>query len=322
MSASCDSQHYSLCRHVRLAAACVVAGLCVMFLGAYASVRELTAVNGLTANELDEKVWRFAGREMLDRQGGRIVAGDNFHIEGMADRCDFYVYRNDSVLWTGYNIGRSLGMLMDAPVPVSQSENLQAGASLSFYQASGQLNVSTHIRETGRCDWRMLGCGDVITMSGDTIHKVTLMRQVSRALIHAVDYADNDSVERVVHRWYAPGSQVPVAVQTEGVLYACYDDAIADVEQDNGEKAEKEEIIKLIDNARIIQGNGVITVALDAATDVYAFIMDAAGNLYGTVSGHRTEFVLDASSLPHNTYVVSLVALGADNYTRKVLVTK
>lgn len=243
MSATCNTYHYYLCNCMRFASACIRLLLCVTIFGVDASAKEVSAINGLAKSELDGTVWRFDGRELLNEHGGRIIDCDNFHIEEFNDRCDFFVHRNDSVLWTGYNIGRSLGMLMDEPAPVLLSKQLSDTRSCSHYHAEGLLNVSVRIDERGESDCQTLGNGSIVTLFGDSIHNVTLTRQICRTLIYADNYADNDSVERIVHRWYVQGSTVPLAVQINNILYTNFNDKISITAQGNDKKLKKKKLL-------------------------------------------------------------------------------
>ena len=82
---------------------------------ASASLITWDAYQGLDEAELSSGVWQFCGRAELGALTGETYYDGALYVETLGDRSDYFVLAGDSLAWTGYSQGRSLGMLPDKP---------------------------------------------------------------------------------------------------------------------------------------------------------------------------------------------------------------
>lgn len=281
------------------------------------SARDLTPIAGLSQVELeDNNTWIFCGREELSQPKGRINVGDAFYIEDIAGRCDYFIYSNDSVNWTGYNVGRTLGMILENPVLLRTYKGRPGYSLVKLYKAKGKLNVKTAIVEDGYSICNVLEVGKVVLAPGDTINNVLLTCTATGSKIKAINSAKIDEKRAEVYRWYANESAIPIAIQKDGILYL---DKDANIQQgQENVDTEKMDEQRLIDKAQISLDNGSVIVKLSEPSDLCAFIMDIPGNIYATDSGKKDEFILDTSSLSPNRYIISLTS--RNGYERKIMI--
>lgn len=286
-------------------------------------VRELKGYRGLSADELAQCAWILCGREELGTRDARLALSGNLYSENLpacapeAARSDFFVLHGDTLLWTGYNVGRRLGVLADEAVSLCVYPPQED--SVTPYRATGRLDVSTAVEESGVMEWHVIGRGYAITSPGDTIYNVVLTSQSCRPDSTGSETGgDGATPGRVTYRWYAPGRAVPVAIQFGDLLFAdtsAAEDRVDGEYEVDGEKRQQ----YLIDTATVKHEDGRVTVTLAEKTDVHVYIMDAPGNIYASASGPGKEFTLSTAGLPHNRYIVSIVAEPGATYVRKII---
>lgn len=256
--------------------------------------------------ELDGDVWVMCGRAGIDGKGAEVKRVGEIYRERVAGRCDYFLMRQDSLFWSGYSIGRRVGLLADKPVFVA---DLRSDDTFNCnYTASGRIDVSNSISESGSMEWRTVARGMAIVAPGDTVDNVTLTR-------HIVKSSASDSI-REVYRWYASGSAEPLAIQNGGILY--FDNYGSEFDDDDSSVSEFERIRGIIDAAELKREGGIVTLTCAGELSLSIYIMDEAGNIYRSTKGFVSEFSLDISGLAARNYIVSIVAEPGAWYTRKI----
>jgi len=240
------------------------------------------------------------------------------YSEALPDRCDYYVFANDSVLWTGYSIGRRIGVLADNPCYVYNVGHFPADGAASVFHCTGRMDVSSVLEEQGTISVSVMGSGRAVICLGDTIDNAVLTRQECR-WVALPDSAEIEPHERIIYRWYAPGAFVPFAIQENGELYV---DSTADTIDTIENDAAPDRINEAIDRAVIEVDGDMVTVSLEYNLYLTAYIMDSAGNIYNSTSGHGNEFVLSTSGLMPRQYLIALSADQGTQYVRKFIFTK
>lgn len=286
------------------------------FFPTIANARELTTYSGLSADELEADVWQLCGREQFEGRSAQLPASASGYCEALPDRCDYFVFANDSVLWTGYSIGRRIGVLADAPCYVYDRKQLAADASADV-NCAGRMDVSTAIEEHGNVAVSVIGRGRAVIAPGDTVNNAVLVRQTSR--FAPLDTIAAEEHERITYRWYASGDAVPFAIQVGGELYV---DASFDICDSVDADDDADRIKDAIDAATIAVDGDMVTISLGRDLHVTAYIMDATGNIYNSTAGLGHEFTLSTSGLTPRQYLIAISAEGADQYMRKIVFTK
>ncbi len=288
---------------LRLALTAIVPALC-HFCG---NGRVFNCVDGLTAGELDSPFWIFCGRAAVDAPPAKIERFADIYIETISGTTDFFAIKDDSVLWTGYNTGRRMGLVADSPVSVSTIPVMENAASP--YSASGTLDVSVELKETGRIECRKLASGSVVIAPGDTLKGVSLTRTVQTRVVSAFDVAQSDTICIETLRWTIADARVPIAVQRDGVLYVTDNqELVADAVENDDDEPYGDMIRDLLDSAVIELSGGQLRITLDDAAAVHIYVMDVTGNIYRSAAGNTCSYVVDVSGLPHNTYIISIVS--------------
>lgn len=283
-------------------------------------VLELDAYRGFDDGELESAVWIFAGRASDIGHTGRLYCDRAVYCERLGNRSDFFVFRNDSLVWTGYHTGRSLGMLLHDKVDLRAADNNRPRNNGSQrYTAVGKLDVNAPLSANGIVHKREDIHGIAVTAYGDTINDVYQTRHTDDIIIHADLTTDSDTITRTVYRWYSEKSPIPFALQCDGILYV---DTSAlnnsDVSQEDG--TEKDNHIKsIIDSAQITRDGETVTVHVRESIALHVYIMDIPGNIYGRAAGTSDNFTIDISGLAHNRYIVSILSDAGQGYTRRIL---
>lgn len=295
---------------------CVIVSLITMLCPMIISAVELDVYRGLGTDELDCNVWHFSGREGIDGENARMRVTSRSCSETLAFRTDHYVFSNDSVLWTGYNVGRRIGVLVDKPCLVYSQAHFPSDGVSSIYNGVGRIDVSSIIEERGRVSVHFMGRGKAVISDGDTIANAVLMRQECRWMN---DSTTGDEHERIVYRWYAPGSVVPFAIQENGNLYVDTATKVVDASEND---VNQDVIRNTIDNAVVVVDGDGVTISLDFRLNLSVYVMDTAGNVYLSTGGNAKEFALNTSGLSPRQYLIVLSSDYEDKYVRKVLFTK
>ena len=298
------------------------AGSIVLLLMAFTWVQPLPAADfrsmkGLDVNELQESIWYLCGRAETSQAGAVISLQGNVYYENIAGRSNFFVLHGDSLMWTGYNIGRRVGVLADTAVYLCRTGNFSTGVQDAQFHATGRMDVTLPLQETGTMSWSVLGHGSAITAPGDTVGNVVLTRHSYHSEAVPADSAA-EAVEIVYYRWYAQGSMLPVAVQCGGELFVD-EDASERIPEAKGMDDGIDRIARIIDSAVVSFDGDHLTVTLPEPVELHAYIMDVPGNIYASVRGLATEFTLSTADLHPNQYILSLVAEPDAIHVRKIL---
>lgn len=287
-----------------------------------ATARELQGFRGLEDDELKAKVWVLCGRADTGAKAG-VETSDSVYVESLPDREDFFIIRGDSLLWTGYHVGRRLGVLAQEPVYLCNKSGYTSDGAMRTFRCTGRLDVSTRVQERGDVSWELLGRGRAIVSPGDTINNVVLTCQRSHARFVAPDTTEVvEPTERIVYRWYPAGSMLPIAVQCGNDLFVDAD--AAEIVPDND--ADEEELMRriqdLIDSATFRNEGDYVVVTTAEPLELHVYIMDVPGNIYASASGYADEFVLSTADLASGQYIISIVAAPEPVYDRKILFRK
>ncbi len=286
---------------------------------------KFVAFQGLDENELQSGVWQLCGRPEISSLSGTAYYDGRLYSENIGRRSDYYVNTDDSLAWTGYSEGRSLGMLIDTPfalrpLKIGLDATNSKAENIKQYLASGALDVGTKLSENGTSSFAGVRRGNVIITPGDTLSDVILTRHTDNYIIQSDLTAEADTASRVVYRWFAKGSAIPLAIQYEDILYASVSDCGELESEDKNSPEEVDRIRTVIDKATIIREGNTLTVALPEELSLHIYIMDIPGNLYGSASGVADRYMLDITDLLHNSYIVSIVS-DECGYTRRILLT-
>lgn len=278
--------------------------------------RDFVGFRAFDEQEISGKFWSFCGREEIPSLKGSVDVSGNVCSETFSGRTDFFVSSADLVFWTGYNVGRYKGVIIDKPVPVAYLPGFSAPGHAVPYTGSGRENVATEFSEAGTYCINVLAVGCASIVPGDTIRDVVLTRQTVTSRFSASDSVPSEPETRTIFRWHVKGSLLPIAVQTDEGLFI--DRSAPEYEQDKDiVSSSVSEVRQVIDAATINVENGILTVLLDAGVKIDIYIMDVAGNIYRHTSGDEVSYSIDVSELPHGQYIVSVIALTGNYYTRK-----
>lgn len=274
----------------------------------------MNVYEGLNEDELKVDLWDLSGRVLLQENSGKIQVSDGVLVEQLWNRSDYFLLRNDTLLWTGYNYGRRLGYIISQPMPLIESR-LSINIEDSPYKASGKLDVKTAILAEGINRMETLGSGSVIISPGDTIAGVKLIRQVDYSISKIEATNESDTLLRTVCRWYLSNSIVPFAIQDGKRLYIAQSDFFDKVKEDFLHQ-ETDRTQDIIDSAELNFDGKSINVHLSEALQLNVYVMDVQGNIYRSAEGKDVDYSIDVSGLPHANYVISLVS--TTGYMRKI----
>ena len=290
----------------------------------YAYPRQLQSYHGLSAGELESNEWMLCGRADMADRNANIYLSDSLYIENLPGREDFYIIREDSVFWTGYHVGRRLGVLADSPIFIYNRKSSHTDSIVAQYRANGLYDVNTVVQEGGDIKWCISGYGNALISPADTIHGAVLTKQIVETLPILPEIpADSEPLVRIIYRWYDSQMKMPFAIQCDDELFLDFNfDECISVEADDADGVDVERLHLIIDSASISYDYGKVTVFTDEPVSLNVYIMDVSGNIYAFASGFSTEFELDTSDLPSNQYIISIVAEADPMYTRKVLYRK
>lgn len=289
---------------------------------ASAEAREMKGYVGLDQGELGKNEWVLCGRAELDGRCADVSISDSAYIERLPDREDFFIIRKDRLLWTGYHIGRRLGVLADNPVYVFGSKDFTVDSTSVAFHSIGRLDVNSVIEEQGNLKWNVEGYGRLLISPSDTLRNVILTRQVVQSrMIIADSVAELE--QRVIYRWYDTHSIEPVAIQCNDELFVDVDlvECLSADECDGGNE-NPERIQRIIDSATVEYDDAKVVVRTEEPINLNVYIMDVAGNIYVSASGLSDRFELLTTDLPLNQYIISIVSDSNPLYTRKILYQK
>lgn len=261
--------------------------------------------NGFKGVNVDASTWLFCGLEEVDAKDVRAGFDSSVYRESVGDVTDFFKIRNDSIVWSGYNVGRRLGIVAECPASVcAGSEN---NSSFTEYVATGILDGAFEIVENGTFEYKILKSGNVIIAPSDTLKNVVLSQTVQQKIYPATDSIPADTVSIETYRWNLPNSVVPIAIQRDGVLYVTSNTDIA-MEDDFDNDVDAEHLKAILSSANIEVGDGQVCISLTESMSVNVYIMDGAGNIYSSTESEASTFSLDISGLTHNVYILSIVS--------------
>lgn len=283
-------------------------------------ILDLNAYRGLDDSELASGVWQMGGRPAEGEHTGRLYSDSVVYCEKLGARSDFFVFRNDTLVWTGYHTGRSLGMLLKDKVNLrTAGTDCTGNGNSQKYTAVGKLDVNSPLSADGILHKSEDIHGIAVTAYGDTIRDVLLTRHTDETIILADLTSESDTITRTVYRWYSEKSPIPFALQCDGILYVD-SSALNDTEVSQEDETENENHIKnIIDSAQVTRDGDNITVRVTESIALYVYIMDIPGNIYGSAAGTKDNFTIDISGLPHNRYIVSIVSQAGQGYMRRIL---
>lgn len=286
----------------------------------------LNAYRGLDGNEISSDFWQLAGRAGIDGCSGKIYFDGELYSETLGQRSDYFVTEGDSLAWTGYSEGRSLGILLDSPLRLRPLRVDNSGVSgpegdtPKRYTARGRLNVDALFGASGQAGFSVVRDGRAMAAAGDTLDRIVLTVQTDDYTVRSESTSESDTTDRTVYRWFVSGSEIPVAVQSEGILYLNASVTDEAQEEDNGGRDEAERVKSLIDRAVIDRNGTTVTVTLPEELSLHIYVMDLPGNIYASTEGVADSYTLDISGLQHNTYFISIVSAESE-YTRRILLT-
>lgn len=291
---------------------------------ASASLIKWDAYQGLDEAELSSGVWLFCGRAELGALPGETYYDGALYVETLGERSDYFVLAGDSLAWTGYSQGRSLGMLPDKPfalrpLKVAYNETeMPAGGNTKSYTSKGLLNVRSRLSARGETCFQSIRQGKGLVMAGDTIDNIVLTRHTDDYIIRSEETGDADTVSRTVYRWFEKDSAIPLAIQTDGILYL--NTSLPESPQDELSDGQDntDHIHSVIDEATVERDGSTVIVRLSEELPLHIYIMDIPGNIYSSSKGCADRFTLDTSKLQHNTYFISIVSEDSA-YTRRIL---
>ena len=279
---------------------------------------DLNVFSGLDDEALNSNVWDMSGRTLLQaNMGKQTFAEDGRYVETLGYRSDCFFISGDSMFWTGYNVGRRLGMLIDNPVLLCFNA-LSDPEKAVDYNAKGQLDVSSSLRARGVTISKNLGQGLSIPSPGDTIRNVVLTLQTDFLITTSETTLESDTLYRKVYRWYCADSKIPFAIQEEDRLYLPSSELLEQIKPSISATDVNNNDVTIIDNAVIhIEGSSVyVNLTDEIALNIY--VMDVSGNIYRATEGTERSYSIDVSGLPHGSYVVSLVT--PVGYNRKIYI--
>ena len=291
---------------------------------ASASLIKLDAYQGLDEAELSSGVWLFCGRAELGALTGETYYDGALYVETLGERSDYFVLAGDSLAWTGYSQGRSLGMLPDNPFslrPLKIAYNdtkIPVTNNIKTYSSKGLLNVRSRLSARGETSFQSIRQGKGLVMAGDTIDNIVLTRHTDDYIIRSEETGDTDTTSRIVYRWFEKDSAIPLAIQTDGILYL--NTSLPESPQDELSDGQDntDHIQSVIDEAIVERDGSTVIVRLSEELPLHIYIMDIPGNIYSSSEGCADRFTLDTSKLQHNTYFISIVSKDSA-YTRRIL---
>lgn len=288
-------------------------------LSAYGFARDYSCYEPLDEGEIGSRFWRFCGRSEKTSPRGVVELSDVTYTETLGRRTDHFVLKGDSLLWTGYNAGRYLGFVADKAGFVTSEPGLSSLDNAFDYSGKGHQNVTMEFTEEGTFKLQTVGLGCASLVPGDTLRNVILTRQTVTSRFSVEDTLKYAPETATVYRWYAAGSLLPIAIQSDDILYIDYTAGADNPRGDESETKIRERIRKIVDSVQLLTGNGNLTVLMESAINVNIYIMDTPGNIYRHVSGCEDRFSIDISGLPHGRFIVSIVAGPEAFYTRKTI---
>ena len=155
-------------------------------------------------------------------------------------------------------------------------------------------------------------------MAGDTIDNIVLTRHTDDYIIRSEETGDADTASHTVYRWFEKDSAIPLAIQTDGILYL--NTSLPESPQDELSDGQDntDHIQSVIDEATVERDGSTVIVRLSEELPLHIYIMDIPGNIYSSSEGCADRFTLDTSKLQHNTYFISIVSEDSA-YTRRIL---
>lgn len=309
-----SSSNYSLSR------ATILAIFAVVSVSLNAEYGALSIFRGLDQSELNESEWVLTGRAELEPEVAAILDFSSAIYENLPDRSDYFIVQGDSLLWTGYSVGRNLGLISDKPMLFAKGMDHNNYSTPEYYLCNGKLDVTTRVKEVGEIEWKEVSIGSAIVSPGDTIHNVLLTRQAFTNRTLMGDTAKVTLPDVSTYRWYVSGMSAPLAIQRNGKLF--FNDELGQfaISDSTPKATEYDEMKRVIDGASIVSGSGYINVSLPDEINLTAFLMDESGNIYGVTSGVARDFEINVSGLQPGRYILSLVAEPEALYVRKELI--
>lgn len=276
---------------------------------------------------LESKVWDVNVQSVIDEKSdARIDISDRgFMQEYAAGLCQLYLQKRDTLIWRGYTEGRNLGVLLDS-VALCHIFPLQPDTrSQVHFIARQESDGKVFALLEGYLDTEALCRGKLILATADTI-PATLTREKR---VYSVNDADNggeiytDSI--VIHRWYASGARMPMALQVSAAgaptrFFVCesfdYRGAVdTTAVPDMPDEAALRDIAE---NAAVTRANGTLHVELGYAQGVTAdvSIVDVSGNTYGRelmpLDSERNEVEISITGLNPGSYLL-VIQLSGEN---------
>lgn len=259
------------------------------------------SVQGLSSQELDASVWILGGRSDIEGKTAKVEFDGRIYRETVDDVTDFFTSRNDSVFWTGYNVGRRIGFVADNPILMD--------AGRSDYSATGKLDGAFPLTESGYFEIQQPRLGNALVSASDTIKNVRLLKTIQTRIFPETDSIPADTVIIETLRWHLPNAALPFAIQRDGVLYVASDANNENDNIDNGNDTDAAEHVKaIISSASVEVNDSQVNVRLPEPLPVSVYVMDRIGNIYASVTGEDSVFTLDVSGLPHNVYIIDIVS--------------
>lgn len=250
------------------------------------------------------------------------IGASGIYGERLGVRELLYLFRGDSLLFRGYTAGRIEGLLNDS-LTVAARFPLCGGAvgagGVSLRGRRGDVAVSA----VGTLRSEVCGTGRLVRAVADTVAGVTLVREVQSLYERFPAGAEESQTYTVtIHRWYADGSRVPLAVQTEydgdgmrhfGRLYL----SSAPVESVAGEADAAAGARAYLAGASLKVRDGVLELVVGNSSVcepfmIEASLVDVAGHCYEkaeALAGSGSVTIdISVASLPRGSYMLVVTA--------------
>lgn len=298
-----------------------------------AGAQEWRLERGVAPVKVEAAVWDMSGGEELSRQEALTLRcyGDSLVSESADGRRRWFERRGDSTLFVVEESRLATIRPTRPPVTAALGDSRLAGDY--EFEARGSYSRTFKLAEQGRYETREVRRGQLVVAQCDTLRGIRAIaeRRTFTAKIAAEEpempldaVADSlECYEIATTRWYADGTSMPVAVQTEvtvsdatgggrdgysraWVIGGTELKAVKERQRDS-----RDDAARRLAEARVSAGNGVMTISGDIDGELTVDISTPGGVnwLQRTVAvddSGATEIA--TGSLPHGQYVVTLAS--------------
>lgn len=296
-----------------------------------AGAREWRLERGVTPVRVEAAEWDMSGGEALPRDMAVIYKayGDSLVCESADGRRRWFRVDGDSATYI-LEESRLATVRPTAPLPTAALGDTRHVGDCDF-EARGSYSRTFKLAEQGRYETREVGRGRLVVAPGDTLPGVRAISECRSftAKISADDItlpldAVADSLERyeiVTTRWFADGTSLPVAVQTEVTVSDaaghCRDGynrtRVIDAAEYAAVRARvsesRDDVSRRLAEAKVSVTDGMMTIAADISGWLTVDVSTPGGVnwlRYTVDSCAGAPIELDVTTLPHGRYIVTL----------------